>query len=96
MSVLVGEDPVVDHGERLDAGQHEVLGHLAAETAHARDQDARGAEALLSVEAPKTDLGKGMERNYKKELRKGKARPKQYTVVLQTTEASKGHSEGHK
>ena len=56
VSVLFGELGLVDELEALDAGEDEVLGHLAAEAADAGDEDAGGAETLLSVQAPQPDL----------------------------------------
>ena len=56
LEVLLGEGAVVQNLERLDAGEDEVLGDLAAEAPQAGDEDPRGAQPLLRVQPPEADL----------------------------------------
>ena len=54
--VVLGDDAVVDEGERGDAGEDEVLGHLVAERLDVDEQNVRVADLLLRLHAPEADL----------------------------------------
>ena len=54
--VLVRHDLAVQHGERVDPGQDEVLGDLGPQASHAQDTQSGCSQSLLGVQTPQSDL----------------------------------------
>ena len=50
------DDVVIDHGERADASQNEVLGDLIGKGLHGDEQDFGALDSLLGLYTPEADL----------------------------------------